>query len=138
MCVLIFAVHSNMHPYKKALVNYVESFYLLALCTLAIVLVLDDPPDLYCGLLLTLLSLHTFVILAFKAYRFFKKRFGSASTSSDGPRPNRYGSLENDQFERSLDPEIKTRRAILETIFSNLSESGPKENSKEFLNLVFT
>lgn len=126
MCVIILAIHSNCHPYVRDRVNFVESVYLLVLCTLAIMQIVENKDAKYyvCLVLLVLLASHALVVTVYKAGRFFRKRFDCACTwTKTVARRHGYDELESTQTEQNLDPETERQRSILDTIFDS-SEEG--------------
>ena len=137
MCVIVLAVHSNCHPYKKARVNITESVYLMILCLLTIMQIFPDSNDKYssknivCLIFLIILSIHTCLLTLCKAIRFFGKRFGFAVpgiSNQDGVTQDPLG---DSLIEQSLDTEDTRRRDVLDTIFSTASgESNRSEFEK--------
>ena len=115
MCVLILTVHSNMQPYIKKRINVIESCYLLILSTMAILLVLDSVPDYIYAVLLAVPSLHTLVLTFYKAYWFFKKRFGRGQVSGEHAERTRYRSLE----QSVENDEDRTRRDLIDAVFGS-------------------
>ena len=127
MCVIVLAIHSNCHPYIRARVNFTESVYLLVLCTLAIMQIVENEDAKYyvCLVLLVILSFHALVLTIYKAVRFFRKRFDCACTlARTAPSRHGYDDLESTQIERALDTETERQRSILATIFDSRSEEG--------------
>ena len=124
MCVLVLAVHSSFQPYKKKRVNVVESLYLVVLCVLAVMQVLQkaDIANNVCSTLLIIASLHACILTVSKAARFFQQRF-SCSCSKQWHKRRSYGSTEHNQFQESLDEEQKAHNAILDTIFNNSADN---------------
>ena len=130
MCVLVLAVHSNCQPYVRARVNYTESVYLVVLCTLAIMQIVQDIKVKYyvCLVLLVIVGIHALVVTVYKATRFFRKRFDCACARACArtealERRHGYDVLENTEIERSLDAERERQRNILDTIYT-LSGEG--------------
>ena len=122
MCVVILAIHSNFQPYLRARANFTESVYLLVLCTLAIMqIVEDDDVQYYVSLvLLVLLAFYTLMVTVYKAGRFFRKRFDCACTWTEtAARRHGYNELESSQSERTPDTETQRQRRILDTIYES-------------------
>ena len=127
ICVVILTVHSNCHPYTRPRANLTESVYLLVLCTLAIMQIVEDTPARFyvCLVLLIIVSLHTLLVFGFEAVRFFRKRFNYCAGAQDTVMESRgYEELDNTQTEQSLDPEVERRRSIMNTIFSTSEEDS--------------
>ena len=102
ICVVILTVHSNCHPYARPRANFTESVYLLVLCTLAIMQIVEDTPARFyvCLVLLIIVSLHTLVVFVFEAVRFFRKRFNYFAGAQDTVMERRdYEELDNTQTE---------------------------------------
>ena len=130
VCVVILAVHSNCHPYVRPRANYVESLYLLVLCGLAIMQIVEDEHAKYyvCLVLLIIVSTHTLVVFLYKAVRFFRKRFDCCACSQAAVVDRHgYEELEDTQTdthtdtqtEQSLDTaEVERQKSIMDTIYS--------------------
>ncbi|KAL9984155.1 hypothetical protein ACROYT_G006421 [Oculina patagonica] len=126
MCVIVLAIHSNCQPYVRDRANFTESIYLLVLCTLAIMQIVENKDAKYyvCLVLLGILAVHALVVTVYKAGRFFRKRFDCACTwTKTAARRQGYDELESTQTEQNLDPETEIQRSILDTIFDS-SEDG--------------
>lgn len=125
MCVVILAIHSNCHPYVSPRVNFAESVYLLVLCILAIMQIVENKHVQYyvCLVLLAILVFHALVVTVYKAGHFFRKRFDCACTWRETAERRRgYNELEGSQSERTLDSEAERQRSILDTIFDSSEE----------------
>ena len=112
-CVLILAVHSNCHPYLRARANLAESVYLLVLCTLAIMQIVDDKHAKLdvCVVLLVMLACHTLVVTVCKATIFFRNRFHCACARSNRlARRRGYEELEGKESDQSQSTETQRRR----------------------------
>ena len=121
VCVVILSVHSNCHPYTRPRANYAESVYLLVLCTLAIMQIVEDKnAQFYVSLvLLCIVSVHTLAMFFYKAGRFFRQRFKCCANGQTTAVDRRgYEELENTLTEESLDTEVERQRRVLDTIFS--------------------
>ena len=133
-CVIILAVHNYCHPYLRSRANLAEYFYLLVLCTLAIMQIIEDKQvlliDVLVKVLLVILACHTLVVFLCKAAHLFRNRFHCACL-----RPNRlkrrrgYDELKSTETEQSLSIETQRRRsnldAISQTRSQGLSSSRP-------------
>ena len=125
-CVIILAVHNYCHPYFRARANLAESVYLLVLCTLAIMQIIDDEQAKFGVLvkvLLLILACHTLVVFLCKAAYFFRNRFHCACA-----RPNRstrrrgYDEIESTTIEQSLSIETQRQRSNFNTISQTRSQ----------------
>ena len=125
MCALILAVHSIFQPYRKTRVNVVESLYLYILCVIAVMQVLQDSQsiaNIVCSLLMIVTTVHAGALFVYKAVGFFEKRF-KCSCPKRCPRRRTYGSMAETAIDRSVDPALKARKDIFDTIFSKSEDS---------------
>ena len=123
MCALILAVHSIFQPYRKTRVNVVESLYLYILCMIAIMQVLQDSQsiaNIVCSVLMIVTTLHAGALFVYKAVGFFERRFKCTKSC---PRRRSYGSMAETAIDRSVDPALKARKDIFDTIFSKSEDS---------------
>lgn len=126
VCVVILTVHSNGQPYMKRRANLAESLYLLVLCTLAVMQIVEHKDAQYfvCLVLLIIAFVHTLIIFLYKAVRFFRQRFGHCACFLKTVMDRRsYEELENTQTDSNLDIDAQRQRRILDSIFSTSEES---------------
>ena len=125
VCMVILSVHSNCHPYTRPRANYAESVYLLVLCTLAMMQIVEDTNARFyvCLVLLCMVSVYTLMVFFYKAARFFRKRFECCAQAALTERHG-YEELENTQTEQSLDTDAERQRRIINTIFSTPGEDS--------------
>ncbi|PFX25111.1 hypothetical protein AWC38_SpisGene10242 [Stylophora pistillata] len=125
--IIILAVHSNCQPYLRTRVNFSESFYLLALCTIAVLctlpikkLVGSGTAEIVCEVLVSSLAFHTSVVFVLKAVGFFRQHFDCACVPfEEFARRSGYEKLGDTEFELSLDLETERRKNLFEPIFPN-------------------
>ena len=130
VCMVILTVHSNCQPYARPRANFAESAYLLVLCILAVMQIVEDKTARFyvSVVLLAIVSVHALVVFLYKAVGFFRKRFECCACAQATAGEGRgYEEFENTQTEQSQDTEIERRRSIMDTIFSvnaGLSDHG--------------
>ena len=120
VCVVILTVHSNGQPYMKQRANFAESLYLLVLCMLAIMQIVEHKDAQYyvCLILLIITFVHTLVVFLYKAVLFFRNRFGHCACLLKTAMDRRsYEELENTQTDPNLDIDAQRQRSILDSIF---------------------
>ena len=131
-CVIILAVHNYCHPYLRSRANLAESVYLLVLCTLAIMQIIEDKQallDLLAKVLLVILVCLTLVVFLCKAAHFFRNRFHCACVGSNRSRRHRgYDRLESTEIEQSLSIETQRQRSNLDALSHTRSQglSSPR------------
>lgn len=127
VCLFLLVLHSNMQPYRSSGTNTLETIYLALLCTLAALRFLKDYDvrSIVTAALLTLMTLHAFLLTTYKCYRFLKKRMKS---SNCGQCRTLYASID----ETTVDPEVQDKRDTFDAIFSNSNEGDSED--RESLN----
>ena len=119
-CVIILAVHNYCHPYIRARANLAEFVYLLVLCTLAIMEIIEDKQtilEVFVVVLLVILACHTLVVFVCKATHFFRNRFHCACARSNrSTRRRGYDEIESTESDQSLSIETQRQRSNLDTI----------------------
>ena len=125
-CVIILAVHNYCHPYLRSRANLAESVYLLVLCALAIMQIIDEKQvrlDVLVEVLLLVMACHTLVVFLCKAPHFFRNRFHCACVRSNrSTRRRGYDELKSTETEQSLSIETQRRRSNLDTISQTRSQ----------------
>ena len=125
-CVIILAVHNYCHPYLRSRANLAESVYLLVLCALAIMQIIEKHArlDILVKVLLLILACHTLVVFLCKAPHFFRNRFHCACVRSNRSRRcQEYDELKSTESEESLSIETQRRRSNLDAISQTCSQA---------------
>ena len=141
MCQILLVVHASVQPYKRRRTNITETIYLFVLCLLAIIETLDDidTRSTACAVLVSLVTIHSFILCIIKFYYFCKKKCHCRLLKKLSVKiPGKYQTFDdNSEYVRgpAVSPEVRAKQNLFDTVFATSTESSsdsPATNSKSY------